>query len=104
MSTPQPEPARILAALETLPREVSRLGDRVAALESAGASAPRAAEAPARVEELSEDLVMVIAAAVAGFLGKRAHVRQIRLIGSTAWAQQGRVTIQASHTVPVQHG
>jgi methylmalonyl-CoA carboxyltransferase large subunit len=39
----------------------------------------------------------VIGAAVAAFLGKKAHVRQVRLLGSHPWAQQGRVTIQASH-------
>ena len=38
-------------------------------------------------------------AAVAAYLGERAHVRQIRLISSQAWGQQGRVTVQASHTL-----
>jgi methylmalonyl-CoA carboxyltransferase large subunit len=42
---------------------------------------------------------MVLGAAVAAFLGKKAHIRRIQLIGSNAWAQQGRVTIQASHAL-----
>jgi methylmalonyl-CoA carboxyltransferase large subunit len=46
---------------------------------------------------LTEDVVIAITAAVAAFLGERAHVRQIRLISSSAWAQQGRVFVQASH-------
>jgi methylmalonyl-CoA carboxyltransferase 12S subunit len=46
----------------------------------------------------------VIAAAIAAFLGKKAHIRQIRLLGSAAWAQEGRVTIQASHAITVHHG
>jgi len=45
---------------------------------------------------------VAIGAAVAAFLGKRAHVRQIRLVGSAAWGQQGRVTIQASHQLPAR--
>jgi methylmalonyl-CoA carboxyltransferase 12S subunit len=114
------ELSQVVDALEGLKRELSRLGERVAALEAAGgAVAPAApmkvkagaAEAkleaapppptPTRAEGLSEELVLVISAAIAAFLGKKAHVRAIRLIGSTAWAQQGRVTIQASHTLSV---
>jgi methylmalonyl-CoA carboxyltransferase large subunit len=41
--------------------------------------------------------VLAISAAIAAWLGVQAHIRQIRLIRSPAWAQQGRVTIQASH-------
>lgn len=64
-----------------------------------GAAAEAKVEAATKTESegLSEELVAVIAAAVAAFLGKRAHVRQIRLLGSPAWSEQGRVTIQASH-------
>jgi methylmalonyl-CoA carboxyltransferase large subunit len=47
--------------------------------------------------------VLVIAAAVAAFVGKRAHVRQIRLLGSASWAEHGRVTIQASHVLSTHH-
>ena len=98
--------AKLAGALEALRQEVARLGERVAALEtSAGrkqaAPAPVAAPQP---EPLSEELILVISAAIAAFLGKKPRVRQIRLIGSAAWAQAGRVTIQASHALPVQHG
>jgi methylmalonyl-CoA carboxyltransferase large subunit len=53
---------------------------------------------------LSEELLLVISAAIAAFLGKKPHIRQIRLLGSAAWPQQGRVTIQASHALSVHHG
>ena len=46
---------------------------------------------------LSEDRLIAISAAVAAFLGERVRIRQIRLIRSNAWAQQGRVSVQASH-------
>lgn len=63
-----------------------------------------AAPAPAPVrEEISEEILMTISAAVAAYLGKRAHIRTVRLLSSTAWAQQGRVNIQASHRLNVPH-
>ena len=40
---------------------------------------------PAVAEGLSEELILVIGAAIAAFVGKRAHIRQIHLIGSVAW-------------------
>ena len=46
---------------------------------------------------MSEDRLIAIAAAVAAFLGERVRIRQIRLVRSNAWAQQGRVSVQASH-------
>ena len=94
--------SQVAEALEALRQEVARLRERVAALEKANGQVggPVAPEA----EGLSEELVLVISAAVAAFLGKKAHIRQIRLLGSAAWAQQGRTTIQASHALPVKHG
>ncbi len=46
---------------------------------------------------ISEQELLAITAALAAWLGVHAHIRQIRLIRTGAWAQQGRVTIQASH-------
>jgi methylmalonyl-CoA carboxyltransferase large subunit len=108
--------SRLAEALEGLRAELGRLGERVAALEAVATARPAAAGPPRRdaaaaaapaarpaaESGLSEELVLVISAAVAAFLGKRPHIRQIRLIGSAAWAQQGRVTIQASHSLSVQ--
>jgi methylmalonyl-CoA carboxyltransferase large subunit len=102
---------QVADALEALRQEVARLGERVAALERAAGPAvapqanPQSAIANPQSEEgVSEEVLLVISAAVAAFLGKRARIRQVRLLGSAAWAQQGRVTIQASHALPVQHG
>ena len=56
--------------------------------------------APAVEEGISEETLLVISAAIAAFLGKRFRIRQARLVphaGASAWAQQGRVFIQASH-------
>ena len=61
------------------------------------AAAPKAAPPPPVQEEISEETMLVIAAAVAAYFGERAHIRVVRLVPSRAWAQQGRVSIQASH-------
>jgi methylmalonyl-CoA carboxyltransferase large subunit len=90
--------ARVADTLEALRREVARLGARVAALEAVRA-APAPAPTSAAAEGLSEELVLVLSAAVAAYLGKRAPIRSIRLLGSAGWAQQGRLTIQASHAL-----
>jgi len=49
--------------------------------------------------EIAPDVILAISAAVAAYLGERAHVKQIRLISSQAWGQQGRVSVQASHAL-----
>jgi methylmalonyl-CoA carboxyltransferase large subunit len=97
MTTEAGDLTRLADAVEALRGEVGRLGERVAALEAArpAVSAPASAAG-----ELSEELVLVIGAAVAAYLGNKPHIRQIRLLRSDAWAQQGRATIQASHVLP----
>ena len=62
---------------------------------------------PEKVEEVAPEIIMVLTAAVAAFLGKRARIRGARLVRtapSNAWAQQGRVFVQASHNLGVVHG
>src|SRR6516164_5011688 len=95
--------SQVSDTLGAIRQELSRLSERVAALEAAVPRAPVLAPWPPATEGLSEELVLVISAAIAAFLGKKPHIRQIRLLGTTAWSQQGRVTIQASHALAVQH-
>jgi methylmalonyl-CoA carboxyltransferase large subunit len=105
MRTESVDAARLVEALEALRQEVARLGERVAALEAAASPSARAASnsqpAAARpeAEGLSEEILLAISAAIAAYLGKKAPIRQIRLLRSDAWAQQGRATIQASHAL-----
>ena len=116
MQTETVDRAEVTEALAALRQGLARLCERVAALEAAAGVKPRppalspgqegemgAAPAP-DAPGLSEELVLVLSAAVAAFLGKKPHIRQIRLLGAAAWAQQGRVTIQASHNLAVRHG
>src|SRR5262249_12764400 len=105
---------QVSGTIQALRQELSHLTERVAALEAAAAVpalgargrpplAPLASSSTSgrqpvpSAEGLSEELILVISAAIAAFLGKRPHIRQIRLLGAATWAQQGRVTIQASH-------
>lgn len=61
---------------------------------------------PAASEEVSPEVLTIISAAVAAFLGKKARVRSARWIRPTTptsvWAQQGRVFVQASHNLPLR--
>ncbi len=65
------------------------------------------ASAPAPSDgELSEEILMVLAAAVAAVMGKKARIRRARPsipMASSAWAQQGRVFVQASHNLGMSH-
>src|SRR5436305_14682855 len=101
MPTEPVDLARVAQTLDALRQEVSRLSERVLGLEvRSGQAVPRASTAPPPApvtESLSEELVLVISAAIAAYLGKKAPIRQIRLLGSAAWSQQGRAIIQASH-------
>ena len=100
-------PQALMAAVDALQREVAELRQRLAACEQVlPPSAHRAKEpsagAPAD-EPLSEELIATISAAIAAYLGVKPHIRQIRLLRSEAWAQHGRVTVQASHALTRQH-
>ena len=93
------------AELAELRSELQRLSTRLAQLESvqpAMAAAkqtvvPQPVAAPVVPEAISEELMLVLSAAVAAFLGERAHIRQVRIIRSPGWSNVGRVSIQASH-------
>jgi methylmalonyl-CoA carboxyltransferase large subunit len=90
----------------SLEAEVKELRARVEKLEAllAASMAPSKEEVPRAIPvekkaEIAPEIVLAISAAVAAFLGKRASIHQIRLTGTTAWAEQGRATVQASHGI-----
>jgi len=101
-------------------REVQRLESLIENKNGKAASAPAPAPntpviaapvpkppEPEQVEEVAPETIMILTAAVAAFLGKRARIRGARLVRtapSNAWAQQGRVFVQASHNLGVMHG
>ena len=97
-------------ALESIQAQLTALSGRVEQLEAAGPKqstieetipvsvTPETAPPPTPVkEEITEEELITISAALAAYLGVRVRIKQIRLLSSHAWAQQGRVSIQASH-------
>lgn len=97
------EAGNIEALLAEIRAQLADLGQRVSQLEKVGQALPPATVTgvgqapPPGKHVISEDRLVAISAAVAAFLGERVKIRQIRLIRSNAWAQQGRVSVQASH-------
>jgi len=97
--------------LEKVQAQLTMLSERVAQLEAASHQpSPEAALAPALpvVQEpppaqakpaITNEEIIAISAALGAYLGVRVHIRRIRLLSSRAWAQQGRVSIQASHNL-----
>lgn len=66
--------------------------------------APQPAPVVAGVQEdIAPETLLVIAAAVTAYLGKKVKIRSARMIYShenyNSWSQQGRVFVQASHNL-----
>ncbi|MBN2338016.1 MAG: hypothetical protein JXP48_05685 [Acidobacteria bacterium] len=86
--------------LEKVEAQLAALAERVGRLESPAPAAAAAPVVPAPVKpEISDEEMAAVSAALAAYLGVRVRIRRIRLLSSRAWAQQGRVNIQASHTL-----
>ena len=63
-----------------------------------------AAPQPEISAEITPEILMVLSAAVAAFFGKKARIKRARVAAGpvahgSAWAQQGRVFVQASHNL-----
>lgn len=96
-------PTELAIAIEDLKKELVSLAERVGKLEHpnvAPAVLPPASPDP--TPSITEDELLAISGALAAYFGVRVHIRQIRLISSGAWAQVGRVFIQASHRLHTQ--
>jgi methylmalonyl-CoA carboxyltransferase 12S subunit len=96
--------------LEKVQAQLTALSERVERLEAGGPKQPAVEETipvpvmaetappPTPVkEEITEEELIAISAALGAYLGVRIRIKQIRLLSSHAWAQQGRASIQASH-------
>ena len=90
---------KLAAAVEQLQAQVATLTERLDKLEAPAVAPPSGPAAAATVpsDEISPEILLAISAAVAAYLGERAHIRAVRLVSTTRWSQEGRVSIQASH-------
>jgi methylmalonyl-CoA carboxyltransferase large subunit len=107
----------LLTMLEEMRSQIADLAGRVARLEAgsktrqetaaaveaiAKPAAPKPAVPPAPAkQEITEEEILAVSAALGAYLGVRVHIRQMRLLSSSAWAQQGRVLVQAH--IPYTH-
>jgi methylmalonyl-CoA carboxyltransferase large subunit len=92
------ELAELRTELQSLSARLARLESVRPAIEAAKQPAlPQTSAAPVVADAISEELMLVLSAAVAAFLGERAHIRQVRIVRSPGWSNVGRVSIQASH-------
>ena len=86
--------------VEQMRQQLARQSEMLAKLSPVSPAAPR--EVPAHEKPVTPDVLVVIAAAVSAFLGKKIRIRSARMLQSpyeivNPWSQQGRVSVQASH-------
>ena len=56
-------------------------------------------------QEITPELLMIMSASIAAYLGKNVRIRKARFIseqGPSSWSQMGRVSIQTSHTFSIK--
>ena len=94
--------AALSATVKALQARVAELNRLLAERSGEVAAMEAAAEnAPARNDGMKPEMMAVITAAAATFLGKRAQVRSAQPVQAreqvSAWTQQGRMIVQTSH-------
>lgn len=94
----------LAAAFKALEAQVAELSQPPAVpVAEAAAPASVAKEAVHRKnEEVTPEMLVVIAAAVTAFLGKKVRIRSAKMLrpafeGANPWSLQGRVSVHASH-------
>lgn len=85
--------ADLAAQIRQLTDAVTALTERIATLETR-------LDAAHPSGEVTDEVLLAIAAACAAYLGKRATVKQVHLRRHTTWAKQGRAEVQYSHALP----
>jgi hypothetical protein len=88
--------------LSELAQTVKALETRLAVLGHPAATAAVTEAIRREQEEVTPETLVVIAAAVTAYLGKKVRIRSAKLLrqrteGSSVWAQQGRAAVHASH-------
>ncbi len=94
----------VMAAVESLRGEMHAMRAELDALKAnmAALETRQAEDARDQEAEVSPDTLVMLAAAVTSYLGKRVRIRSARQVspgqeGAPAWARHGRAAIQTSH-------
>jgi len=88
--------------LSELAQAVKALEARLAEVGHPAATAAVTSAVQREQEKVTPETLVVIAAAVTAFLGKKVRIRSAKLlrqrvVGASAWAQQGRAAVHGSH-------
>ena len=91
----------IAAQAKAVPAPAAVVAPPVTASAIAQPVAAKPVEAPR--EEVTPETLLILAAAVTAFLGKKVRIRSAKMLYAhesfNAWSQQGRVVVQASHNL-----
>ena len=90
--------ASLTELVEQMRQQLARQSEMIAKVAPVKASG----EPPPNEKPVSPEVLVVIAAAVSSFLGKKIRIRSARMMQTpyeivNPWSQQGRVSVQASH-------
>jgi hypothetical protein len=93
----------LTSTLKGLEARVAELS-REAETQAAGPSFAAKEAVGAAEEQVTPETLVVIAAAVTAFLGKKVRIRSAKVLrpahaGASAWSQQGRVLVHGSHSL-----
>jgi len=98
----------VMAALDGLRREMRTELDVLKA-DVEAIKAQHVREAHEKEAEITPEALVMLAAAVTSYLGKKVRIRSARLVppaeaaGTPAWARHGRAAIQTSHILHRGH-
>jgi hypothetical protein len=92
--------ASLTEVVEQMRRQLAQQSELLAKMSALSPAPPR--HVPADEKPVSPEVLVVIAAAVSSFLGKKIRIRSARMLQTpyeivNPWSQQGRVSVQASH-------
>lgn len=92
--------ASLAETVEQMRQQLARQSEMLAKLSPAPPAMPAAT--PVHEKPVAPDVLVIIAAAISSFLGKKIRIRSARMLQSpyeivNPWSQQGRVSVQASH-------
>jgi hypothetical protein len=110
LATLQQQVASLAKSVDMLREQVAEQSKAIAALASrldcgtsvAGQPPVSTSHAHEKEAAVEPEILLVIAATVTAFLGKKVRIRSAKMLQSpyeiiNPWAQQGRVSVQASH-------